>query len=386
MTSPFIQREPFPYAVSPRSDSLAGLRLAVKDLFAIKGMPTTAGNPTWSQTHAIPQATSSVVETLLAHGASYVGKTVTDELAYSLNGQNKHYGTPVNPVTPDRLPGGSSSGSAVAVAANEADIGLGTDTGGSIRVPASYNRLFGLRTTHDLIARDNMVALAPSFDTVGVMTRDLSTLAGVMQVLCDTPAPEPLQPHLTLADSLLDCCDHADLIRQWSDRLDSSSLSHDSSLDADALDVAETFRILQGAEIRDEHGEWLSVNQPDIAEDIQQRIDASMRITIQQQQRAKSTQQQIAESLEKVLSQTDAIIIPTTPGIAPRLDAPAGSMVAYRQQLLSLTAFAGLAGLPQLHLPLFTLHNAPCGLSLIGKKGSDLALISYARWLMEYTQ
>ncbi|WP_414830573.1 amidase [Alteromonas sp. H39] len=386
MTSPFVQREPFPYAVSSISDSLAGLRLAVKDLFAIKGMPTTAGNPTWSKTHPIPQATSSVIETLLAHGASYVGKTITDELAYSLNGQNKHYGTPVNPVTPDRLPGGSSSGSAVAVAANEADIGLGTDTGGSIRVPASYNHLFGLRTTHDLIARDNMVALAPSFDTVGVMTKDLSTLASTMRVLCDAPMLEPLQPRLTLADTLLGCCVHADLIRQWTDGLNNISLTHDTSLDADAMSAAETFRILQGAEIRDEHGEWISQCCPDFADDIQQRFDACMTITTQQIQRAKSTQQQIAERLEKVLSQTDAILVPTTPGIAPRMDAPASSLAAYRQRLLSLTAFAGLAGLPQLHLPLFTLHNAPCGLSLIGKKGSDLALISYARWLMEYSQ
>ncbi len=385
MTSPFIQRGPIPYAVRPTSDALAGLRLAVKDLFDIKGLSTTAGNPVWGQTHPTPEATSSVVETLLAHGATYVGKTLTDELAYSLNGQNVHYGTPINPVTPDRLPGGSSSGSAVAVALSEADIGLGTDTGGSIRVPASYNQLFGMRTTHNRIARDNMVALAPSFDTVGVMTRDLATLATTMEVLCDESLPCVAPEHLTLADKLLDCCEHANLTTDWVNRCQEVTFAHDQTLDADALNTAETFRVLQGYEIREQHGDWIRENQPDFASDIQQRIDACMAITPEQQQRAKSTQQQIAEKLDKVLSQTDAIILPTTPGIAPLLDAPADSLASYRQRLLALTAFAGLAGLPQLHLPLFTLHDAPCGLSLIGKKGSDLALISYARRLMEYS-
>ena len=118
--------------------SLKGLGLAVKDLFHIKGLPTAAGNPDWQATHDIPQATNTCVATMLNAGASFKGKTITDELAYSLHGQNKHYAPLVNPVAPAHIPGGSSSGSAVAVSAHLADIGLGTDTGGSIRVPASY--------------------------------------------------------------------------------------------------------------------------------------------------------------------------------------------------------------------------------------------------------
>ena len=165
---------------------LSGQRLAVKDLFHIAGLQTTAGNPDWAASHDIPKETASAVSLLCNDGATLVGKTITDELAYSLNGQNIHYGTPVNPVTPDRLPGGSSSGSATAVSAGLADIGLGTDTGGSIRVPASYNGLFGLRPTHGLVDTDGLVALAPGFDTVGIMTRDLNTLATSMQSLLAT--------------------------------------------------------------------------------------------------------------------------------------------------------------------------------------------------------
>lgn len=146
---------------------LSGLGLAVKDLFHVKGLPTAAGNPDWKATHLLPETTNCCVANMLNAGATFRGKTITDELAYSLHGQNKHYASLVNPTAPAHIPGGSSSGSAVAVSAHLADIGLGTDTGGSIRVPSSYQGLWGLRTTHGLIPCDNMVALAPSFDTVG---------------------------------------------------------------------------------------------------------------------------------------------------------------------------------------------------------------------------
>ncbi len=163
--------------------SLAGLRLGVKDLFHIAGLPTGAGNPDWLASHPIPEHTSPVVADLLNADASFIGKTQTDELAYSLNGLNIHYGAPQNPKAPERLPGGSSSGSAVAVAAGEIDIGLGTDTGGSIRVPASYNGLFGIRTTHGLISSEYIVPLAPLFDTVGWLTQSADLLLRVGEVL-----------------------------------------------------------------------------------------------------------------------------------------------------------------------------------------------------------
>ena len=144
---------------------LHNLKLAVKDLFHMKGLPTAAGNPDWLATHALPIETNSTVRVLLDAGAEFKGKTITDELAYSLHGQNKHYDALINPAAPAHIPGGSSSGSAVAVSAHLADIGLGTDTGGSIRVPASYQGLWRLRTTHGFVPSDNMVPLAPSIDT-----------------------------------------------------------------------------------------------------------------------------------------------------------------------------------------------------------------------------
>src|SRR5690606_37246293 len=183
VTDPFVPWIPRQEPDVALTGPLAGLRLAVKDLFDVAGMPTGAGNPRWLETHEAPDADAEAVARLRAAGASLVGKTITDELAWSLNGSNAHYGTPDNPAAPGRLPGGSSSGSASAVASGLADIGLGTDTGGSIRVPASYCGLFGLRPTHGRVPLEGAVPLAASFDTAGVFTRDAATLRKASETL-----------------------------------------------------------------------------------------------------------------------------------------------------------------------------------------------------------
>lgn len=370
---------------------LNGLRLAVKDLFHIAGLPTSAGNPTWLATHDIPTKTASCVTALLAAGASFCGKTITDELAYSLNGQNIHYGTPSNPVTPDRFPGGSSSGSAVAVALELADIGLGTDTGGSIRVPASYNGLFGLRPTHGVIPSDNMVALAPSFDTVGWLTKDLATLDKVASVFLKQ-SPTKKIDRVLIAKNLIDQVAHSKALNKQLDfwrhqgRFPSEALL---LIDTQAWKTSATFRTLQSSEIWHEHGKWITdmaaikdIEKPIFAADIQSRFDgckntAGADVVVAQHQRQRFTDWMLKELEGSVL------IIPTTPGLAPLFTASDDELVAYRNQLMDLTGIAGLAGLPQLHLPVCHVDGAPCGLSLVGPRNSDSALIEFAKRLME---
>ena len=363
-----------------------GLGLAVKDLFHMKGLPTAAGNPDWLATHVAPDVTNETVSTLLNSGAHFKGKTITDELAYSLHGQNKHYEPLINPAAPSHIPGGSSSGSAVAVSAKLADIGLGTDTGGSIRVPASYQGLWGLRTTHGLVPCDNMVALAPSFDTVGWMTRDLDTLTKVSDVLIKDKAYENFtrMPRFGIATSVFSQVAHQAMCADWVQKLESAypcTFLTSEQLDLNKLKTAATFRTLQGAEIWQQHGEWITTHQPDIADDIMLRLNWCKTITQQDVHLAQTQQQVVIDHLERLFLDIDVLVIPTTPGIAPRCDADETTLANDRNTLLALTAIAGLAGLPQLHLPLFTLHNAPCGLSLVGKKGSDLALLSLAKAL-----
>lgn len=392
--------------VTSQSNTLANLGLAVKDLFHVAGLPTAAGNPDWLATHTLPTQTNSTVEKLLLAGAVFKGKTITDELAYSLHGQNKHYAPLVNPVAPAHIAGGSSSGSAVAVSAHLADIGLGTDTGGSIRVPASYQGLWGLRTTHGAVPCDNMVALAPSFDTVGWMTRDLDTLIKVSQVVIDKQTQTSLagqagsthpQQHgenntdlatlkFGVAQQLFHSVAHASQCFKWIEQLSKRTAPNavnPVALDAETLQTAATFRILQGAEIWQQHGTWISEQKPDIADDIMLRLNWCKTITQEDIHQAKQQQQVVINYIDALFNDIDVLIIPTTPGVAPRCDADETTLANDRNTLLALTAIAGLAGLPQLHLPLFTLHNAPCGLSIVGKKGSDLALLSLAQELVK---
>jgi amidase len=178
---------------------LHGLTMAVKDVFDIAGHRTGNGNPVWLETHAPAERTASAVERLLAAGASMVGKTHTDEMAYSLNGENVHYGTPTNPNAPGRIPGGSSSGSAAAVAGGLVDFALGTDCGGSVRLPASYCGIYGIRTTHGLVLADGVVDLAASFDTVGWFARDPQMLRKVADVLLPA-APAFVPKRLLVAE------------------------------------------------------------------------------------------------------------------------------------------------------------------------------------------
>src|SRR5215210_9424030 len=181
------------------SGPLDGLNFAVKDLIDIGSHKTGCGNPSWRDTHPVATANAVCVEQLLSAGTRCVGKTVCDELAFSLIGENYFYGTPLNPKAPDRVPGGSSSGSASAVACGLADFALGTDTGGSVRVPASNCGIWGLRPSHGFISVAGVNPFAPTFDTVGILAGSAEALAGVASVLLvceDIQGEEPGTIHL----------------------------------------------------------------------------------------------------------------------------------------------------------------------------------------------
>ena len=161
----------------------AGLTFSVKDIFDVAGSRTGFGQPAWLESHPPAASTAPAVASLLGAGARLVGRTICDELTYSLTGQNVHYGTPVNPRCPDRLPGGSSSGAGSAVAGGLCDVGLGSDCAGSVRIPASYCGIYGMRPTHGRIPVDGVCPFAPSFDTVGWMAREAGVLARTGNIL-----------------------------------------------------------------------------------------------------------------------------------------------------------------------------------------------------------
>ena len=369
--------------------SLSGLRVAVKDLFDIEGVATSAGNPDWLTSHPIPTSTSSSIEKLLQNGARVIGKSLTDELAYSLNGTNVHYGTPINHSSPSRIPGGSTSGSAVAVSSGVADVGLGTDTGGSIRVPASYNGLFGLRPTHGVIAMDNMVPLAPSFDTVGWLTKNIENLSKVAEVLLPSEVRnQSLQPNrlVVLKPEIAGkTIWHSD-IDAWIE----SNVSKFDSIEQVVLDskfyrsASEAFRILQGFEIWQTHGQWIEMEQPSFSPDIQARFEWCKTLTDRDVKKAQEVQQEVIKKLNSILpDESYVMLLPTTPGAAPLLNSSREFMDEYRIQLMGLTALAGLCGRPQLHLPVLTDQASPWGISLLGAKHGDLGIIELAKKLID---
>ncbi|MEP4889771.1 MAG: amidase [Aliiglaciecola sp.] len=367
-----------------KSQPLKGWTLAVKDLFDIDGMLTTAGNPDWAATHPIATQTSETVARLLDAGAEFVGKTITDELAYSLNGQNIHYPALINCLDKDRISGGSSSGTVVAVGRNLARIGLGTDTGGSIRVPASYNNLIGFRPTHGLISLKNVVPLAPSFDTPGWITRTIEDALEVAKCLIPSQQTEdtPFSTPVALTD-LIEFAQHKVEIEQWLKTTFPVGVSKSQTISAEDVEkAANAFRVLQGREIWQTHGEWITNSQPTFADDIQQRFEWCETLTKDDELFAIEQQQTLQNKVSALLTQGQYLLLPTTPGPAPRIDTSASEIAEYRKKLMQFTCIAGLTGCPQLHMPLFKQHNTAYGLSILGPKNSDLSLLRLGQKLM----
>ncbi|MBU2876366.1 amidase [Aliiglaciecola lipolytica] len=368
-----------------KSQPLKGWTLAVKDLFDIDGIVTTAGNPDWAATHPVPTQTSETVACLLEAGAEFVGKTITDELAYSLNGQNIHYPELVNCLDEERISGGSSSGSVVAVGRNLARIGLGTDTGGSIRVPASYNNLVGFRPTHGVISLKGVVPLAPSFDTAGFITNTIQDALAIAKCLIPDQQEnsKSLNTPVVLSE-LVGLSQQRQEIFNWLESKFNGCWVKDKEISAETVEQASNaFRVLQGREIWQTHGDWIINSRPKFAEDIQQRFEWCETLTKEDELSAIQQQQKLQTDISSLLKQDRYLILPTTPGPAPRLDTSASEIAEYRKKLMQFTCIAGLTGCPQLHMPLFKNDNTAYGLSILGPKNSDLALLSLGQKLME---
>jgi amidase len=377
-------------AIAGRSDGpLHGLRFAAKDLFDIAGFVTGAGNPDWARTHGPAAAHAAAVAQLLYAGADLVGKTHTDELAFSLNGENAHYGTPINPRAPGRVPGGSSSGSASAVAGGAVEAALGTDTGGSVRIPASYCGLYGMRPTHGAIPMAGLVPLAPSFDTVGWFARDAGTLARVGRALLPSATPPAIDRLVVMTDALAlaDAAVQAalapaiDLLR---DRLSTTTgelAPADSGVAGGLPGWLPVFRTIQGREAWAAHGAWIEATEPAFGPGIRDRFRLASTITVDAVREAEAVRLTIRTWLERLLPPGTALLLPTAPGIAPRLATPPVELDAFRNRALALCCAAGLGGLPQISIPAGVVDGYPVGLSLIAGHRADRALLDFVEAL-----
>lgn len=364
------------------SGPLDGLTCGVKDVFDIAGATTGFGNPVWAQTHPPANAHAWTVERLLSRGAQVVGKTISDELAFSLSGVNHHYGAPLNSAAPDRLTGGSSCGSAAAVAAGLCDFALGTDTAGSIRAPASFCGLFGFRPTHGVVSTTGVCALAPSFDVVGWCARDPGILERVGDALLplDQRGLDTSVMHWDReAWRMLEACDPSQVRAQIADLVSPNIHLEDGELSEQGLDSwFETFRTLQLAEVWAQLKDWLEAAKPALGPGVAERMEAARNVTSEQISEASAMRADIRRQLERNWRQAQVIMIPTVPGAAPLRHASLATLEAYRRHAMRLLCVAGLGGYPQVTLPFLRMSAAPHGLSMITPPGTDRQLLALA--------
>jgi amidase len=377
---PHTLQEPIPGA---SSGPLAGLSFMVKDLFAIKGRKAGCGNPDWYAAAAPVTATAPAIQRLLDAGASLTGITICDEFFYSVLGTNIHYGAPLNAKSPDHVTGGSSCGSAAAVAAGMCDFALGSDTGGSVRVPASFCGLYGLRPTHDRIEMTGVTPMAPSYDTVGFLARDAELFRDVGRVLLDGHRVEAPLQRIIVAQDMFARSESSidDALWQMLDAIVGALPRHER------MDVAgedydawrDAFRFIQGFEIQSTLLPFALAHAKGLAPAIRERVEIAARVTESEAKTGRDIRGAAHKRLRALAEPGTMILLPTTPTLPPQRDIPDGaSTMEFRAQTLGSTCLAGHAGLPQISIPGAIAAGCPAGLSFIGWKGGDEALLDLA--------
>jgi amidase len=365
---------------------LAGCRFTAKDVFDIAGVGTGFGHPEWLATHEVPHATALVVQRLLDAGADLAGKAQSDELCYSLSGENAHYGTPENAAAPGHIPGGSSSGSAASVAAGLCDLSLGTDCGGSVRIPASYCGLLGIRPGLGQVPAEGVLEFAPAFDVVGwfAKTGKLMRLAGGV-LLPERRERAPLNRILIASDAF--ACAALDVNGALAPAADMVA-SHfgeqgEVTVSPDGLAAwYETFRTIQGFEVWRSLGGWVREVNPKLGDGVKDRLSWASTVTPDMYAAAMAKRSQIMKRLDELLPPGTALCLPTAPRVPPLRNMQAGfTEQEYRAQAMQILCIAGLSGLPQITLPLASLNGLPLGISVIGWRSSEFELLSLAEQL-----
>ena len=369
--------------IKGRSDGpLAGFTAAVKDMYDIAGYRAGAGNPEWLASRRPAETHAGAVQKLLGAGATITGKTVCDEFFYSITGANEHYGTPVNPRAPGRLPGGSSSGSAAACAAGACDLALGSDTAGSVRVPAALCGVYGIRVTQGRFNMAGATAMAPSFDAGGWFSASPGLFRRAGDVLLEPPARASAISRMIILDDAFESADEpvetllAAVLAAAQDRR--FVASHERAA-AEGLDTwREAMRIVQAHEVWASFGEFIAQHRPNLGAGIRERMETAAAISDDQVAAARDVTAQATKRMHQLAVPGTVLALPTAPSIAPPLVTPADELESFRVRVMRLVCMATISGLPQLTIPAGTADGAPVGLSFIGSRGGDEALLSLA--------
>jgi amidase len=358
---------------------LAGLTVAVKDMYDLAGERTGGGNPRWLETHPPAGKNAEAVQRLLDAGASVIGKTVCDEFFFSVTGANAHYGTPVNPRAPGRLPGGSSAGSAAATAAGACDFAIGSDTGGSIRIPAALCGIYGIRPTHGRVDMSGAMPMAPTFDVAGWFAPGPGLLRNIGSVLLEGTGERAAIKRLLVAEDALAQADAevAAQVRSFLKRA-SGLLPSPEPIDIapDGFDAwRDCLRVIQGFEVWQHYGTFITTHRPDLGPGIRQRMAYAAGVTREDADAARRVLSASRASIRRTISPGTVLCLPTAPAIAPELSVSGKTLDTFRSRVMALTCTAGVAGLPQVTLPIGQVAGCPVGASLIGWAGADEALL-----------
>jgi amidase len=366
---------------------LSGLTFAAKDLFDVAGRPTGGGNPDWARTHPVPTRHAWAVARLLDSGADLIGKTITDEVSLGILGENPFEGTPVNPRAPGHVPGGSSAGSAAAVAAGLCDTALGTDTGGSVRVPASFCGVYGIRPTHGRLDLSGMMSQAPSSDTTGWFARDAATFARVSAVMLEEAIPAALPTRLVVATDAFAVADPetAAAIEPMVTRLGAliGEVREEAMAPPGLAAWARAQRTLQPYEAWLTFQEWIDRNNPRFQFSVARNLAFAAAIPAGERAWASLVRQEARGRMRQLLAPGTILCLPTTPFPAPLCGQPISVLEPLRDRITALCSHGGLTGAPQVSMPGATVDGLPVGLSILGARGSDPTLVAVARALAD---
>jgi Asp-tRNA(Asn)/Glu-tRNA(Gln) amidotransferase A subunit family amidase len=349
-----------------------GVRLAVKDLIDTAGLTTTYGSVLFAD--HVPAETAESVRRLEAAGYAIAGKANLHEFAYGVTSLNPHFGAVPNPLAPGRLPGGSSGGSAAALATGEADAALGTDTGGSIRIPAACCGIVGLKPTYGLVSAAGVFPLAPSFDHVGPMARDVVTCEAMLAALVSA-----------FTSRSLDSLDEVTAAVAWLDEADplvrarvEEAASIIPQLRAVDLPISDDFGEAFMREIADVHRALFADSPDAYGEDVRAKLERCLAITDGEYDRAVRARGEYIELVTEALDGVDVLITPTLVCVAPPVDT-----VIYRGRhnlLTRLTFPINALGWPALALPCGPAEDGlPASLQLVARPGEDAFLLAVGR-------
>src|SRR5437867_614002 len=384
MTSPFVPGPPVRVPGAPNGP-LAGLTFAAKDLFDVAGHPTGGGNPDWARQNPVPTRHAWAVQRLLDAGATLIGKTITDEVSLGILGENPFDGTPLNPTAPDRVPGGSSSGSASAVAQGLCDTALGTDTGGSVRVPASFCGLYGIRPTHGRLDLTGMLSQAPSSDTTGWFARDATTFARVSEVMLGEPIPATLPTHLVVAVDAFGLADAETaaalqpMVRALAALM--KDVRDDLLAPSGLTAWARAQLTLQPWEAWQAFNSWLDRDNPRLQYSVARNLARAAAFPESEREWAAPVRSEARARRTWILPPGAIPCMPPTAFPAPLRGRPLAALEPVRARILGLAAPGGLTGVPRMSVPGAQVAGLPVGLSLVGGHGSDAALVAVARAL-----